>query len=494
MGEPTSAKPSGLAAVKWMPWAAVIFGLWTVSAILSSRCLYADGSHEFVRVLEAQDFVALMWSRHFAFYVYQFPLVLAIKLGIMDLHWLRVAFGLGCFLPWPLALFCCWRISKKYFWLAAAGCAAGYLNAAFMAVGEHILAHALFWPALFVLLFSALDLFAAAVLLAAATGLVFCYESQIFLCVPLAGLALWRAWGERSAHRPLAGTVFLTAAALFLGSICVGLGGVFLPEAPANLYGFKHGAIAILQHTGWTLDCTLVWAGLVLAACGPEKIAQFIIRPAVTYLLLALFLVWGAWPLLAPGRLDNAVQFDNRYLDLLVPLALLPVALIARSRPRWLESRQTLLVQLIAALWIAQSLWQISATVNWYHDVMWMRETLATRQGVIPVRVTVLAADRMQGGDVLPHSNSGRFEWSWPCLSISLATTTNINCLICSELYLDPVRRATVWEPFDPLNPEKLPRLEHYGIRFDGYTNALPFDPGNVYTFKFQPGNKNKSQ
>src|SRR5215469_1413837 len=172
-----------------------IFAISVAFEILSSRCLYADGAHEFIKTLQAQNFVAFMWSRHFAFYIYEFPLVLAIKAGVTSLTWLRWAFGLGCFLPWPVALACCYWISPKNFWIAAAGCAAGYLNAAFMAVGEHILAHAFFWPSLFVILFARpLKPGHAVILLAFATAMMFTYESEMFLCVPLALLALWRAW------------------------------------------------------------------------------------------------------------------------------------------------------------------------------------------------------------------------------------------------------------------------------------------------------------
>src|SRR5208282_6425056 len=100
-----------------MPSACLIFAAWIVGAILSSRCLYADGAYEFVRVLQAQGFVALWWSWHFAFYIYEFPLVLAIKLGVTNLAWLRLAWGLGCFLPWPLAMICCRWISPQNCWL-----------------------------------------------------------------------------------------------------------------------------------------------------------------------------------------------------------------------------------------------------------------------------------------------------------------------------------------------------------------------------------------
>ena len=239
-----------------MPAACFIFAAWIAAAICSSRCLYADGAHEFVRVLQARDFVALMWSRHFAFYIYEFPLVLAIKLGVTNLAWLRLAFGLGCFLPWPLAMICCRWISPENFWLVALGCAAGYLNAAFMAVGEHILAHALFWPALFVMLFARpLKPMAAVILLASAVGMLFSYESQIFLCAPLALLALWRFSREKTERGGRTWVVFLSAATLFFAGIAIGLCAVLMPEIPRNFIGFKAGTLEILTSIpGWTLD------------------------------------------------------------------------------------------------------------------------------------------------------------------------------------------------------------------------------------------------
>jgi hypothetical protein len=457
-----------------MPAACLIFAAWIVAAIFSSRCLYADGAHEFVRVLQARGFVSFMWSRHFAFYIYEFPLVLAIKLGVTNLAWLRLAFGLGCFLPWPLAMVCCRWISPRHFWLVALGCAAGCLNAAFMAVGEHILAHALFWPPLFAILFARpLKPMAAVILLASAVGMLFSYESQLFLCAPLALLALWRSWREKSDGSGRIWVVFLAAAALFLAGVAIGLCAVLMPELPRNFTGFKAGTLEIWTHPGWTLAWTIVWAGLMLAACFSERVWHILSGKGGFYLLFAAVAVWGAWPLLAPDRLDNGVQYDNRALNLLVPLALLPVALILRFRPQWLEFRRERLVPLVAAMFIAQSLWQISATANWCCDVVWMREILAAKSGIVKVRSTALAVDGMEGRELYRDAMGGRFDWVWPCLSISLAPNQKINCLICSEVYLDPGIRRQFWQPFDPLKPETLPNLERYGLDFSGYTDAV---------------------
>jgi hypothetical protein len=472
--ETVNVSPAPTRLKNLMPAGTFVFAAWIAAAILSSRCLYADGAHEFVRVLQAQGFVSLMWSRHFAFYIYEFPLVLAIKLGVTNLVWLRLAFGLGCFMPWPLAMICCRWISPQNFWLVVVGCAAGYLNAAFMAVGEHIMAHALFWLSLFVILFARpLKPMAAVILMASAVGMLFSYESQLFLCVPLALLASWRSWREQAEGSGWAWIMFLAAAAFFFAGVSVGLCGVLMPELPRNFIGFKAGTLGIWAHLGWTLTWTIVWAGLMLVACFSDRFWHILSGKGGFYFLFASVAVWGTWPLLAPGRLDNGVQNDNRVLDLLVPLALLPVAMILRFRPQWLEFRRGRIVPLVAALFIAQSLWQISATVNWYRDVVWMREILAAKSGIVKVRSTALAVDGMEGRELYKNAMGGRFDWVWPCLSISLAPDQKINCLVCSEVFLDPETRKRFWQPFDPLKPETLPNLGHYGLDFSGYAEAM---------------------
>jgi len=458
----------------WTLLAIGFFSIWILAAIWSNLCLYADGAHEFVRVLETQNFVSFMWSRHFAFFIFQFPLVLAIKLGVTDLFWLRLAFGLGCFFPWPLALLLCRWISREHFWLAVIGCAGGYLNAATPAISEHILTHAMFWPALFILLFARpLKPGAAVVLLAMALGLQFSYESQIFLSCPLALLSLWRLFQKDSPTPTWIRLIFLAAAALFFSSMANGIFSVLMPELPGNFTGFKTGTLGILQHTGWTLNWTVLWCGLGLSVCLSDKIKRILAGKSARCLLVTALLVWGTWPLLAPEKVDTGLQYDNRVLNLLVPLALLPVALILRFRPEWLAASRAWLIQLAAMMLLAQSLWQISVTVLWYRDVIWMRETLAAKQGVFPLRSTVLAVDGMQGRELRPDAIGGRFDWSWPCLSLALAPGREINCLICSEVFINPTIRRHYWQPFDPFYPERLPDLRHYGLNYSNYVAGL---------------------
>ncbi|MEY4916410.1 MAG: hypothetical protein RL616_323 [Verrucomicrobiota bacterium] len=458
----------------WMPLAVSVFAAWIITALLTDFVLYADGAHEFIKVLEKQDFMSLWWSRHFSYWIYEIPLVLAIKLGVTDLSWLRFAYGVGCFLPWPLALTICWRISPKNFWLAAAGCAAGYLNGAYMPVGQHCVTHAMFWPALFVLLFAQPIKFGSAlILLAMATGLQFGYESQTFFSIPLFGLALWRAYQEKIANRRLAWLYFLVVAVLFLSSVLNGVFSLLMPEAPANLQGFKKGTLAMLTNPGWTVGLTMLLGLLAVLACASEKIWRATTSLGGFGFTVIGILIWGGWPVLASNQLDTGVQYDHRSMNLFVPMALLPLGWVLAFRPDWLTPYVARLKSLVAVLLLAQSLWHFSCACLWYSDTVSMRQVLTTKQGVYPVHGTVMAAHGMLGRDLHADAIGGRFDWSWPCLSIALSPKHDVGCLICSEIFLDPVMRQRCWQPFDPFQPTTLPKLERYGINYSNYTAKL---------------------
>ncbi len=157
-------------------------------AVLTARALYDDGSYYFMRVLAAGGFTEMLFTRGHAAFLFQLPVVIALKCGVRDLTQLQFAFGLGCFCAWPVALALCRWLAPKHFWMVALACGAGYLNAAFVAVGEHVVAHAFFWPVVFVLLFvRPLTPGAAVVLLLSSVILVRSYNHAVPR--PAAGVA-----------------------------------------------------------------------------------------------------------------------------------------------------------------------------------------------------------------------------------------------------------------------------------------------------------------
>ena len=437
-----------------------VFGTFILAAVMSGRCLYGDGSHEFVRVLEAGTFVPLLGLRNYASNCYEFFLVVAIKLGITDLGLLRIAFGLGCFLPWPVALWVCHRFAPRHFWLVVLACAGGYMNAAFLAVGEHVIAHAFFWICLFALLYvRPLTPLAGGLLLLSAVILCRSYESLLFLGPPLAGIALWRAAGRPV--RWVERLTLLVASVCFLVATATSLRGTLFPEVPGNLSGFKQGLLSELLSPSWTFGWSLGWTLLFPGLMVSPTLRRDLSSKWLQGLLAAGLAVWGLGPILLPGLLMPRTQHSDRFLELLVPLALLPVALLLAWRPDGLQPYRTWLVRFSASFLLAQALWQLSATWQWTGFVGTLRGVLASRTGPLPVAATPIAAGVIDGQAL-------NFDWWWanPSLSIVLSPGGQVRSML-----MPPSPQK--WEPFNPLDPRRLPKLERYGINYRAYVATL---------------------
>lgn len=449
------AKSPGLPTVL----ASGTFAAWVIFAIITLRSLYGDGSFYLLRVMQAGSFTEMIQNRSYAAYLFQLPAVLALKLGVTDRYWLAVAFGIGCLSAWPICMWMCYRLAPTRFWIVMVACAAGYLNAAFLAVGEHIVAHAFFWPALFALLFvRPLTPTAAVCLLVSAIMLTHSYESLLFLGPILVILTAQRI--IQGSEKTWSLLVLGLAGALFILATWIALLAVLFPVNLANFGGFKYGFFKMLHHPPWMVQMSLFFAVLFVLLIFSRVEALLLRSVGLAVLGMAIFLS-GAWPFLAPGDIDPVSQHEGRFVNLLVPLALAPLAWIYSVKPDFLVGKQRALVRLSAALLIAQSLWHISATRQWQGYLDIWRHLLATQKG--PLNLS-----RYYGGQTADGNQSLCFDWFWanPTLSLMVGPA-KVQALVLPGIFV-------LWQPFDPLDPKSLPQLGRYGIDYSAYISCLP--------------------
>lgn len=450
-----------------MPVACLAFLMSLAYAVVTARSLYDDGTYYFLRVLQADGFTEMLFSRGHAAYLFQLPVVIALKLGIHDLPHLQFAFGIGCFCAWPLVMAMCLWLSPKNFWLVALACGAGYLNAAFVAVGEHVVTHAFFWPVCFAIVFvRPLTPAAAAMLLGSAAMLFRSYESMLFLGPVLGLLALRRASGEGKSWLRI---VFLLAMILLFASVPISLDGMLHPCTSSNVGSFSTGLLGVLAAPGWTIGWTLFWVALMLA-CFFRQARQWLAHPASIVLLATGILLWGAWPLLAPAQLDPYKQYEARFLDLLVPLALLGVALIVAHRPQWLEAPRRQLVNLSASLLLAQSLWHLAATEQWRGYLNALRSLQSSRPGLINLM------DSPYGKYPAVGHQATRFLWTGDArnLGIEISPPHVQSLILPGGIIYDQTLDENIVRGF---RPAELPDLRRYGVDFDEYVRAVAQEP-----------------
>ena len=449
-----------------MSIACLFFLASIVFAVVAARSLYDDGSYYFLRVLQAGGFTEMLFSRGHAAYLFQLPVVIALKLGVMDLKKLQVAFGIGCFIAWPLAMWTCHRLVPRHFWLVALACGAGYLNAAFVAVGEHVVTHAFFWPVCFVILFvRPLTPGSAAVMLGSALILVRSYESMLFLGPALAWLAFRRAAGE---ERSWVRVVLLLTVGLLAASVYFAMDGSLHPCTGSSVSSFRTGVLSVLFAPGWTIGWTMVWVLLMLAGLS-SKVRELVAQKISVVILGGIVLLWGFWPLLAPAQLDPYKQYEARFMDLLVPMGLLGVALILAYRPQWLEAPRRYLVNLSAALLLAQSLWSLGATEQWRTYLNIWREMLATHTGIIKL------TDTPYGKSAAVGWQATQFVWDVDALNMCV----EIGPLKVKSLILpDYIITGTIVNRnlLNEFTPAALPNLEHYGVDYSEYIKATAQD------------------
>lgn len=93
-----------------------LFAVFTLSLaykLYEEKHLSLDGVNYFFLVLETQDFINLAWSRRFAEYINEWPLVIAVKAGVTDIPLLIDIFSLGIMFPYLVSFSICYWSRRR---------------------------------------------------------------------------------------------------------------------------------------------------------------------------------------------------------------------------------------------------------------------------------------------------------------------------------------------------------------------------------------------
>jgi hypothetical protein len=213
-------------------WALALWHSWTC------RGLFVDGSAFMVQIVSRQWFFDFYPPRLFAMVAGQIPIMLAMKLGVTDLHVLAILLSLGLFgLPTMLYQFALSRAKQDPVLLAAVLAAIGvvFMTTSFFIVGEYNSAYAIaILVAVQLATTRKLNWPDALVILAISALAIRTYEAMIYLGPLMASMILWTAW--RQSFRPLAPALLsLLSAAFFLLGMVVAFDSVVHPWSVSHL-------------------------------------------------------------------------------------------------------------------------------------------------------------------------------------------------------------------------------------------------------------------
>ncbi|MGB8890215.1 MAG: hypothetical protein WCC87_26050 [Candidatus Korobacteraceae bacterium] len=460
----------GLTVLLLLAMAAAAYGAQVFLAIVTGRHLYGDGSWFLVKML-SENHVAV-WNVHgwhdffagrFGAFAYQeYPTLLAARLHVHNLKLLSLIYGVTLFSFKPLSILLCYRFArdKRLIIFPLLTLFAITMNSEVYLVTETHLMSALFWPALFGLMyrrkFGPLDL-AAMVIISA--PLLVCYESMAIYGLILCAACIYRYFTVAQSRREkwLSWVFFAWYA---LGVLFAVLAIVF-PRDVANRQGFLKSLLFVLHndHIGARVSCiVLILCALIVLI--PERYRTVLNGLAGIAVLCSL-----AIPLYIV-RHPEATHFGThviaRTMNASAPLALAVGFVVLHFHLLQVGTAKYQRLFVIAAvLGMCQSGWSMVASTQWSNMLTVLRAELRTHSGPVPFENTPLSQSVVDGQPIR------NLHADWPLMSLSILYSDH---RAVQTILLPP---AGGFEPFNPYAPAALPDLSHFGVRYDLYREAL---------------------
>lgn len=434
-------------------WLCLILALIVQAyAGLMLRGLYADGAFFATHLAAARDFVIMQTGRPFAEMLTQWPVVVAMCLGVTAPHAVALAFSLASNLvPGLLILACLAALApadRALFVLPAFVYVGGILSAQFTSVGEGLAATAYIWLILTATVSGPLTRGRGLLLAVLALGCLDLHEEMLFLGPVLIAGCVLRARRER---QPAVRLPLGAVASCALAGTGVGLTLALHPVDAGERSNFVQSFLNFEWiYTPWPS----VNLGSVLACAAALFLLLAFLRPSwgrvLAWVFLPIALMAGLAAFAFPMLVAPATQFAARNNAALLSLPLSILFLLAQARPK-LRAALTAapVLGLVASLGLSVSLWHLAATRDWiiYRDSV--ARVLDTAQGIVP------ATEVTQGKPLQERRLLESMSWPWtnPDLSIVLLPRRVITSILAN-----PAHHAG-WEPYDLKNPASLPDI-----------------------------------
>ncbi|MGF1567757.1 MAG: hypothetical protein ACFCVD_06765 [Nodosilinea sp.] len=418
-------------------FAFISYALFRAFAI--DKQLSADGAHYFRSILDAGDFTRFAWSRQFANYLTQWPLVAAIQLGRKDIPALKKLFAVGLYFPYIASyLFCIYANRRENHLLLAfplISMVGINLSADYILIGEHHVMVLLAWPILLLSLrkepLTWLDGGLLWVLLCLFTRT---YEAAIVSTLIFGIVFATRLYKFRQSRRQVIifSLSFLLSALAFL----IALYFILNPRDVANKSGFITGLRAFFGNEAALVSASTVF----LMTAGLMVRKNFIIL--MSLIPIALYGMIVATNTHGPTAAES---FASRTLS----LALLPLLMVCAVATSYFNLRPNRLSTGVVALLIGVVVvGNLKFSNDWYTFRSQVEAIVTTERGYVPIESTVI------------DDSLYRWEWNNSELSIILSYPC-VRAIVLNGTTIQ-------WQPYDPREKLVLKDFVGYDAFFRG--------------------------
>ena len=474
----------GLPAMVLLSMAAATYVAQLFLAIVAGRHLYGDGSWFLIKML-SENHVAI-WNVHgwhdffvgrFGAFAYQeYPTLLAARLHVRNPKLLSLIYGTTLFSFKPLSILLCYRFArdKRLVIFPLLTLFAVTMNSEVYLVSETHLMTALFWPALFGLLFCReLKGFNLVAMIVVSAPLLLCYEAMAIYSPFLCAACVYRYFAIANCRRErwLCGIFFVWYGV----STVLAVLAIVFPRDASNREGFLRSLLFIFRHNHVSarVSCIiLVLCGLIILI--PERFRKAL--NGLTALAVLCSLAIPVYIIRHPQLTHFGMHILARTMNASVPLVLTCAFVVVFLHLMRIGMAQYKKLFVVAAvLGMCQCGWSMVATMQWSNMLTMLRAELRTHSGPLPLEQTSLYQSTVDGQ---PMRN---LHADWPVMSLSILYSDD---RMVRTIILPP---PTAFLPFDPFAAALLPDLSHYGIRYDVYREVLAhrwqYSLGETLTF-----------
>jgi hypothetical protein len=426
------------------------------------RGVYADGAFIVTRLASHESLVnPARWT---ATMIAQWPVMVAMALGVRTPHGIALAFSFATNLLPGLIILLCLPVlpaGKRHFFIFPAFVYfAGILSAQFASVTEGLIATSYFWLLLCLIAFGQLTILRLVVIAVLAAGLLDLHEEMsLFGPILFAACAIrWR--GEpRLLPRIILASAGVCAAAGTVISAYLILHPFYLAERDSFIAAFLELRWLYEPGVGINLPCILA---MLAVTCIVLTMVRLAWTPTVIYMFaalsisLALAAFWLDW-LIVP-----TTQWGARHNGALISVPLGALLLFARvHKPLAAAITGKPVSGIVAILGLAVSLWHVAATEQWSAFLTHFSDVLRSHNGIV-------AWDSVTGPPASRQAERAtKMWWDWtnPDLSLLALPRRCINSVIANPT------SYVGWEAYTLSNVATMPAIP--GIT---YTYLLPSD------------------
>jgi hypothetical protein len=402
----------------------------------------ADGIHYFILILKNKTFTNIAPSRILANFIDQWPIVLALKLGITNLSILSWLFALGLYLPYLLTFLICMHILKKensalilFFF---AGILSINFSSDFILAGEHHILIILSWPILFILLskekISYLHGTLLIILLILFTDL---YESGIIVSLIFMSICVVRFYFFKSIKQRV-----LISAAILISLIAIIISAYYIinPRDIKNISYFIVGLTAPFKNINFLCSASFIFLYFLSFIFKERLLRLLTLIPLFVYIILICF-----------GITDFPhVSFASRTLTGTFLPILIVFTIFAYVGKITLTKRKLFIYLLFTITVILGNMYS-SYKWNEFHNSM--INILKKNTGIVRIENTKLI--------------DSKYYWGWNSAELSLVWSKPT---VKSILADNP--NNGLWKTYNPLKPDFLDIYIHHNISFNAKLNS----------------------